>query len=276
LAEANRESTDGMGATPPWPRTHRNLVIVRAGDTSLHETWLPSGQACNWDLVAICFGQARHRYRAPGYTRMDAAGAYAQGPKWPNLQEFVQQWSGAIGQYDFVWFPDDDLAATAATIDRMFALCTHLQLELAQPALSVDSYISHPVTLVNRSFLLRYTNFVEIMAPVFSRDFLRRCVDTFNENLSGYGLDYLWPTRASAPGKLAILDACPVRHTRPVGGPTYRLLNAAGKSAHRELAELLSKYGLTQAAPTIYGGIDGSGRQWRLQNGHEVELVQCG
>ena len=252
----------------------RNLVIVRAGDSSLHESWLAGPEARDWDLVAIYFGDNPSLYRSDEYVRMDAAGPYAKGPKWPNVHDFVRQWNENILQYDFVWFPDDDLAAAKPAINQMFALCAELQLELAQPALSFDSYISHPITLVNKSFLVRYTNFVEIMAPVFSRAFLQRCVSSFTENLSGHGLDHLWPIWASAPYKLGILDACPIRHTRPVGGPTYQVVAAAGRSAGDELAELLKKYKLNPAT-AIFGGIDREGRKLLLSEGHGCELVEA-
>jgi hypothetical protein len=80
--------------------------------------------------------------------------------------------------------------------------------------LTLDSIAGHIVTLTNRSFKLRFTNFVEIMAPCFSRNFLKRCAPSFGANLSGWGLDYLWPTWAESPSKVAIIDSVAVRHTR--------------------------------------------------------------
>jgi hypothetical protein len=257
----------------PWKKTSRNLAIVRAGDTSLHESWLQGPGARDWDLVAIYFGDDPQVFRSSEYTRMDAAGPFAKGPKWCNIADFIQQWHDHIMQYDYIWFPDDDLAAAKPAINQMFALCAELQMELAQPALTLDSYISHPITLVNSSFLMRYTNFVEIMAPVFSRAFLQRCVCSFKENLSGHGLDYLWPTWASAPYKLGILDACPVRHTRPVGGPTYKIVAAAGKTAADELAALLKKHQLTPST-AIFGGINRQGCRLLLSQGHGCELAE--
>ena len=256
-----------------WEKHSKNLVIVRAGDTSLHEQWLEGDCERNFDLVVIYFADSPNRYRDLRYVRFNAEGPFAGGPKWPALHDFVRQWNHLIEEYDFVWFPDDDLAADCPTIARMFDLCAALQLDLAQPALTPDSYLSHPITLVNRSFLVRYTNFVEIMAPAFSRDFLQRCAPAFNENLSGYGLDYLWPTWITTPEKVAILDACTIRHTRPVGGPIYQAIAAHGKSAHEELTALLKKYGLANVAAAVSGGIDRQGHRLSLAEGHGEDLV---
>jgi hypothetical protein len=40
---------------------------------------------------------------------------------------------------------------------------------LAQPALTKNSYFSHPLLLQVSNFIYRETNFVEVMAPCFSK-----------------------------------------------------------------------------------------------------------
>jgi hypothetical protein len=264
---SNPSNADSAPAASGKPA--RNLVIVRAGDTSLHEGWLAGPEERNWDIVVSYFGDDPNRYRGENIVRIDAKGA-----KWPALHNLICQHRAEILQYDYVWLPDDDLAADKKTVNRMFDLCSALQLELAQPALSEGSYFSHPITLANNSFLMRYTNFVEIMAPVFSRAFLQRCVASFNENASGHGLDYLWPTWTSGPYHAGILDACPVRHTRPLGGPLYETIAAQGKTAAQDLPKLLKKYGLTPTM-AIFGGMDHEGRKLLLSEGHGRELVEA-
>ncbi|HSC65029.1 MAG TPA: DUF707 domain-containing protein [Caldimonas sp.] len=67
---------------------------------------------------------------------------------------------------------------------------------------------------------LRFTGFVEVMAPLFSREALRSCAPTLDESRSGWGLGWVLPTlcERAGLGRIAIIDATPVRHTRPVGG----------------------------------------------------------
>ena len=197
----------------------RNLVILRAGDTSLHEQWLEGGTERNWDLIVNYFGDNAQRYRQDDARRIDS-----KGPKWPALHDLIRQLGDEVFRYERVWLPDDDLRASKDGINALFDIFEKHRLALAQPALTPDSHLGHLITLRNRSFRLRFTNFVEIMAPCFSRDFLKEMLPTFNENLSGWGLDFLWPSRIADWTRIAIIDAVSVCHTRQVGGPNYQHL----------------------------------------------------
>ncbi len=41
----------------------KNLVIVAAGDASLHEGWLAGAGERSWDLIVNYFGEDPQRYR---------------------------------------------------------------------------------------------------------------------------------------------------------------------------------------------------------------------
>jgi hypothetical protein len=164
----------------------KNLVIVRAGDSSLHEEWLQAEGERNWDLIVNYFGDDPQRYRKDDVQRIDS-----KGPKWPALHDLVQKLGDDAFGYDYVWLPDDDLRTTKDGINSLFDIAAKHRLTLSQPALTRDSHLGHLITLRNRSFHLCFTNFVEIMAPCFSQDFLKQALPSFNENLSGWGLDIL-------------------------------------------------------------------------------------
>jgi hypothetical protein len=249
-------------------RRARNLVIVRAGNGSLHPGWLAGPEERNWDIIVNYYGDDPDLYRGENIVRIDSKGA-----KWPALYALYQEHREEILKYDYVWLPDDDLAADKKTINRMFDLCAEMKLDLAQPALSHDSYYSHLVTLKNSEFLLRYTNFIEIMAPVFSRAFLPPCADSFKENLSGFGLDLLWPTWLGGDQRAAIIDDCVIRHTRVLGGPNHAAVTATGKTPMKELAGVFAKFGLITAAHKIVGGIDRRGYRVSILGGQGAELI---
>lgn len=234
----------------------KNLVIVRAGDSSLHEQWLDDSGERNWDLIVNYFGDDPQRYRRPDVQRIDS-----KGPKWPALHDLIAGLGDEVFGYEHVWLPDDDLRATQAGINSLFEIAEKYAMALAQPALTTDSHLGHLITLRNRSFHLRFTNFVEIMAPCFSRDFLKRALPTFNENLSGWGLDYLWPTMIPDWARIGIIDDVTVCHTRPVGGPNYQHLAAAGQNCKQEAQALLAKHNLKADMPFVRGGIDRMGRR---------------
>jgi hypothetical protein len=248
----------------------RNLVIVRAGDTSLHEQWLAGDGERNWDLIVSYFGDDPDRFRKVDVQRIDS-----KGQKWPALHNLIQRNGPDVFCYDHVWFPDDDLSATKVGINLLFDIVDKYGLALAQPALTLDSYHTYLITLYNKSFFLHFTNFVEIMAPCFNRDFLKQMFKSFNENQSGWGLDLLWPTRISDWSRIAIIDAVTVCHTRPLfSGPSYHHLAHAGKDPKQEFKELLIKFGITPHQPFVRGAIDNSGRRLSMYDSTARELIE--
>lgn len=205
-----------------------NLAIFRSGPNSLHPHAVQRLASQNFDYALSWFG------KEPPAVAADAAFVHMQeGAKWPGLERtLIAHWD-TIQKYRYIWLPDDDLLCVPEDVSRMFAICDDLQLDLAQPALTRDSYFTHAITLQHTAFQLRFTNFVEIMAPVLSADMLGRIFHTLKDNISGYGMDALWP-RYSQIGKVAIIDDTPVKHTRPVGGPNYLFSKKAGLAPAHE------------------------------------------
>jgi hypothetical protein len=203
------------------------LALFRAGPNSLHPAAVAHLAEQNFDYALSWFGDQPPQ-------AADAAFVHLQkGAKWPGLEQtLIAHWD-EVSQYRYIWLPDDDLLCQPDLISRMFLVCEELKLELAQPALTPDSYFTHPITLQHSQFQLRFTNFVEIMAPIFSVEMLARVFPTLQGNISGYGLDGVWP-RLSELGRVAIIDDTPVKHTRPVGGPNYQFNKQAGTSPVQE------------------------------------------
>lgn len=191
--------------------TQRNLVIVRAGDASLHEQWLTPGAPRTWDLIVSYYGDDPEKFRADALRRIDL-----KGGKLSACFVLFDENSRLLDAYDYFWVADDDVLTDAVSINRMFALMKAHGLSLAQPALTPDSYIAHRILVRLPAFILRYTNFVEVMAPCFSAAFLTRVLPTFEHRVFGRGLDSLWPALLDEPlFKTAVLDAVAMRHTRP-------------------------------------------------------------
>lgn len=245
-----------------------NLVIVRAGDNSLHESWLAGTGTRNWDLWVNYFGDDPERFRGSDCTRLDS-----KGPKWPALHVLITAHLPEIGRYKYVWLPDDDVDCDLNSVNSLFDICRRYGLDLAQPALAAKGYSSHLITICCPNFTLRFTNFVEIMVPCFSAGFLARCLPTFAQNLSGWGLDFLWPHWASGNTKVAIIDAVTVTHTRPVGGPNYKFLAAHGVTPDQEGKALVEKYGVRAGPKWVSGGITRTGERLSVFDGTHGRLV---
>jgi hypothetical protein len=156
----------------------------------------------------------------------------------------------------------------------MFEIAKREDLSLCQPSLTPDSYFSFPVTLTIPAFELRYTDFVEAMVPCFRHDLLLQCVSTMSDTMSGWGLEYVWSARAIAGGgRVAIIDAVRVVHTRPVGGPNYKLMEEKGVSPMEDLRATLNKYGIHSPKQRVTEAIaSGSGRS-RAGNSPAVRIL---
>ncbi|UXH78023.1 DUF707 domain-containing protein [Roseateles amylovorans] len=235
-------------------RPRRNLVILRAGDQSLHPQWIADADR-NFDLMVSYYGQLPDRHR-------DTCDLYEtrRGPKWPCLGELLDEHPHLVDQYDAIWLPDDDLAVDTATLVRMFDLFHAHRLQLAQPALTRDSYFTFDTLLQQPGYVLRHMGFVEVMAPLFSREALRRCRESFHFSRIGWGLDFVWPGLIDNPDRraIAVLDATPVHHTRPVrGGDLYK--NHPDADPKEDERRVLARYGRQAARYTakyeFFGGL---------------------
>jgi hypothetical protein len=216
----------------------RNLLVVRAGDESLHPTWLRGDGSKTFDLMVSYFGECSGRYK-------DRCDFYhvMKGPRWPAHDEICRAHPALIAQYDHVAFVCDDIVAAQADWDRLFGM----RLDLAQPA--VRGHLSHAITAPVDGCLLRFTNFVEIMCPVFSRRALARVKSSFCESRSGWGLDLVWPQWLQGlqgqNARIAIVDAVQVEHGRPLReGTLYPLLAKLGVDPMAERNEVFARLNL--------------------------------
>jgi len=227
---------------------NRYLLVCRAGDNSLHKSWIEPKDYKNFDLLIDYYGDK------PDLFVNDGDFYYQnKGPRWPGHYNLLNNLGDFFFKYDAVCFIADDIYTNACTISKMFDLFSAHDLWLAQPALTRDSFFSHYITLENPLYILRYTNFVEIMVPIFSSYALKMCWETFGKVKSGWGLDFLWPILLDNPtNKISVLDSVSVKHTRPVKkGNLYKSLNV---SPFEELKKILKEYNLKNEK-IEYGGI---------------------
>lgn len=247
----------------------RNLVIVRAGDESLHTSYLGQESERSWDIIVSCYGKNPDLYRDRGQERVDDP-RLANPSVYALILQRYQQWAG---RYDYIWFCCDDIISDVARVNRMFDICRAHDLELAQPALTLDSRIGHPITAVNKAFILRHTTYVESMNPCFSYPFLLKCWPTYGMNITGYGIDYLWPEWVGHLSKIAIIDATPVKHTRSRGS-LYEGFQQSGVVPEDDLKNLLNREKVWPLQMTT-GGIDLRGRLHAMWEGGHRALIQA-
>ena len=135
--------------------------------------------------------------------------------KWVNLNAALA--AQPFESEDWLLLLDDDVVLPVPFLDPFLFAAERFGLRLAQPAHAYNSNAAWRVTRRRPGVLARTTSFVEI-GPVTA---LHR--DTFATLLPfpdlhmGWGLDVHWAALAAERGwPLGIVDATPIRHTRPV------------------------------------------------------------
>jgi hypothetical protein len=132
--------------------------------------------------------------------------------KWDFVREFMSPADVQAYEFLFVW--DDDLDVSQFAPESFLGIVIENNLQMAQPALSRDSYISHRITQ-QQPGIGRFTDFVEVMAPVWTRVAWPKWHAMLTpENPWGWGYD-LAARSACGYQRMGIVDCTPVRHTKP-------------------------------------------------------------
>lgn len=220
------------------------LLVLRAGDRSLHPGWLDGAR--NWDLHISYFGDKEQPFAPADGVSLSRE----KGPKWLGLKDCLDKHPEFLARYSHIGFPDDDLACGAAAWNTAFEVLDDIGADLGQPALDPRSFFSYDITLRRRGLRYRQTDFVELMAPIFRVDFLREILPTWRLNKSSWGLDMVWREIARRERRmLAIVDAAGVLHTRAIGkGTQYSAANMQGKTPDEEYRALLEAYGISDTS----------------------------
>lgn len=237
-----------------WEPTHRPyLLCIRSGRTPEYLRWLDFSKPRLWDLLvnyhAVPDGGPDLR------PEMVAVGGVNKSLAFNDMARTYPQ---LMEGYKAVCFFDDDLVVRFDAVDTAFVTFSHYGLELAQPALTHDSHHAFRVTLHHPTFVLRFTNFVEPMMPIFSPSALKVCLPMVGEAISGWGLEFVWPHLLGNPkDKVAVIDEVQVRHAKAVDtkqGAFYLFLKSMNVEPQEERQRLFAKYGLREDV-IQYGGI---------------------
>jgi hypothetical protein len=214
----------------------RNLVIMGAGETSLHHQWvrdIPDSER-NWDLCLSFYGKPEN-YPPPG--------PYEYASRQPGVRKWIAihaaMYEGSpFWDYERIFVIDDDILTSWSVINRFLDICEAFDLQLAQPSLKPDCFVTHALTAQRPGSLIRFTTFVEAMAPCFTSAALRQCIAVTQGGYYGFGIDHLWPLILGAPyEKIAIVDAVAIDHTRHVA-TSYPI-----ELAVAEEIDLFARYG---------------------------------
>lgn len=187
----------------------KNAVFVPVGKDSLHRQLL-KGDA-DFDLHLLIYDGSYNKFcNDSDFVACDA------GYKMDMIYRYLHRHPELFEKYEYFFLLDDDIMISTEDVNRLFSMMREYQLKIAQPSL-VMSYYTYKHTAFHPFYILRYTNFVEMMMPCFSRDALKAVLPTFEQKIRWCGIEMHWPVLVGSNHKdMAIVDAVSAKHTRPV------------------------------------------------------------
>ena len=147
---------------------------------------MDSFQQAYWDIALVYTGKQTQ------FVCLDCLHIeFNQGAKWLLVYSFTQSiaWQTTYQhKYQTVYIPDDDILQTTAVINSVFDIHQQYNLLISQPVLCswLESHTASWDMVKGPTTVLRYTNFVEIMVPVFSIEvFNSTVIDTMSHAETG-------------------------------------------------------------------------------------------
>lgn len=234
---------------------HKNLIIAPCGNsaTLFATDWLRDADEKQFDVCLLFY-----------HPTINEPARYDAVEHFYHLKDFkfkmlhtllTTEAPQLLEEYEYFYFLDDDIAISTAAINRMFELSRTFGTAISQASLSHDSFCSWPIFKNKPNCLLRYMGQIEVMAPLFSRDALQKCLVSFNENKSSWGLDSVWPKILGYPrNQMAVFDDVIMEHTRPVGGgELYKKIQA---DPYEEWEAIVKKYDAIKDNYIEYGRLE--------------------
>lgn len=217
----------------------KNAVFVPVGKDSLHRQLL-KGDA-DFDLHLLIYDGSYNKFcNDSDFIACDA------GYKMDMTYRYLHRHPELFEKYEYFFLLDDDIVISTEDVNRLFSMMREYQLKIAQPSL-VMSYYTYKHTAFHPFYILRYTNFVEMMMPCFSRDALKAVLPTFEQKIRWCGIEMHWPVLVGSNHKdMAIVDAVSAKHTRPV--QSWNFLSQLQQENY------LKKHNLSWSIE-IYGGL---------------------
>lgn len=197
---------------------HTCCVIAAVGESSLHRKWI--NKLPKFDLHLIVYDDSYEKFKTDSMYVTKA-----KGYKFTLIHDYLHNRPEIIDLYNYFFMPDDDILINTAGIHKLFRYMQKYNLAIAQPAIANSNY-SHHHTLKDPASKIRFTNFVEIMMPCFSKEALIKVLHTFAATKHGWGIDFHWGKIVEYRRmNMAIIDDIISLHTRPVRSKYHEELN---------------------------------------------------
>jgi hypothetical protein len=241
------------------------LAIVRAGRSSIHRSWIYTASK-QMDVAISVYDDADFSEDPKKVLHV------IPGGKFQGVKALLETYPRLIEEYDYFWMLEEDLYIPYSSISKIRNLLAEFKFPLSAPGLLQTSVFTWPLTLQNERFLFRGAEFVDQMAPIMSRAFLKLCIPHFGQSFSGFGYEWLWSKfLRDMNSYAAVLDSAPIEHSRPLNrGTLYRNRPQTNPEPVEEMKTFLEQYGLEHH--TVFRNLFGvtSGDNPRLLFGYDL------
>ena len=188
-------------------KARKNLVITQASSDSQHCNWIDNHlHERSFDLIIL----SQEKDIAFSENCQDELISFSAETNADYLSWFRENpWIFDV--YSYIAILNERVIASQQLIDRLFAYVEALGVSIAQPALMEKSPYREVITRCHGSFLHRWTNWVEFLAPVFKASYLRNCTSSSRLSSLLTGNEFIWSSSChNIPGDIAIIDAIPI------------------------------------------------------------------
>ena len=168
--------------------TRKYAVYTSCGDFSFcDQMW--NSDTRDYDLLASFYGNDTSRF-----VELSSIFDFVIREKGSKFQNFYKLYtlSNKLWNYERIFILDDDIIISPSEINAMFEFAEEYNLWICQPSFSSRSKISHEVTRQVPNSHFRYTNFIEVNAPLMNRQAISKLIAYYDPSLIEWGVDFLY------------------------------------------------------------------------------------
>lgn len=218
----------------------RVLIFIPVGDNCEALNWIreiPKSDKFVYKIFLAYYGKEPNfqlNFHDPRITVI-----YDSAPsKFEKFRKYVETKLILVENFDLFWIADDDIRISQHDLSKFFNLFVKYELDLAQPG-CLGFAMGKQIVRRDLNKILRYSNYVDGMAPLFSKSALAKCLNTFENSQSGRGIDHVWAALLENPkNKIAIIDSSLMIHMKPSG----KFYSRFSSTADRQIEDAKNKY----------------------------------
>jgi hypothetical protein len=222
-----------------------NLLIAAIGEGSKHKNWIAGER--NFDTIFIVYD----KHMAKAFEEDGDLVVVEEGFKFQLIKKVLEE-NDLVDKYENIYMPDDDVEIDTDSINHLFDVMKINGIEIGQPSMEdINCINAHVVNKEGANIV--FTNYIEIMNPVFSKDALSKVIEYFDENQLGFGYETLWNKLYDNPDdKFAVVHSVIATHTRPMRSGKNSIHKRVGKSEAKQLQEFMAKFELQPVTKEVY------------------------